>query len=319
VNEKKYARIIGTGSYLPNKILTNADFERMVDTSDEWIMERVGIKKRHVLSNNEVASDMIEAAAKKAIEAANINQDEIDLIIVATITSEYITPSAACVLQKRLGIKGCPAFDINAACSGFIYGLDIINQYVKNGAAKCVLLVASEALSTIVDYSDRATCVLFGDGAGAAILKADNAPGLRYTKIEADGSFLPQMYAPSSLYFDQKPYIRMRGNELFREAVAKLCCSINDMLKENKITTDDVDWVIPHQANLRIITATAKRTNTPMERIIITIQNQGNTSSSSVPLALDIAIRDGRIKSGDTVFLEAFGAGIVWGGVLLDF
>jgi 3-oxoacyl-[acyl-carrier-protein] synthase-3 len=315
----KYAKIIGTGSYLPSKILTNADFEKMVDTTDEWIFERVGIKSRHVLGPNEVASDMIERAASKAIEAADIDPNKIDLIIVATLTSEYITPSAACVLQKHLGIKGCPAFDINAACSGFIYGLDIAMQYIKSGAAKHVLLVASEALSAITDYTDRSTCVLFGDGAGAVVLQADNKPGVRYTKMYSDGSFLPLMYAPSSLYFNQKPYLKMRGNELFKEAVIKLSDVIKETLTENDLTIDDIDWLVPHQANLRIITAAAKRVQLPMDKVILTIEDQGNTSSSSVPIALDVAVRDGRIKRGDTFLMEAFGAGIVWGSVLVDF
>lgn len=313
-----YPKIIGTGSFLPDKILTNADFEKMVDTTDEWITERVGIKSRRVLGPNQVASDMIEGAAKKAIADAGIKTEEIDLIIVATLTSEYVTPSAACILQKRLGIKDRPAFDVNAACAGFVYGLDVASQYIKSGAAKTVLLVACEALSVITDYTDRSTCVLFGDGAGAAVLRADGKPGIRYSKISADGEFLPLMYAPSALYFNQKPYLKMRGNELFKEAVIKLADIVEEALESTKLTVNDIDWMIPHQANLRIITAAAKRANMPMEKVIVTIDQQGNTSSSSIPIALDIARRDGRIKKGDTVLMEVVGAGLVWGVVILD-
>jgi len=313
-----YTKIIGTGSYLPEKILTNADLEKIVETSDEWITERTGIKERHILDSSQVLSDMTEAAAKRAIEAAGINKDEIDLIIVATISSEFITPSAACILQQKLGIKSCPAFDISAACTGFIYGLNIADLYIKSRTAKCILLVASEALSKLTDWTDRSTCVLFGDGAGAVVLKADNHPGLRSTYICAE-SHHELLYAKSCLYVDNSKYIEMKGNELFKLAVMKLSESVQKVLDQNKISSNEVDWLVPHQANLRIITAMSKKLNMPMERVILTIQEHGNTSAASVPLALDVGIRDGRIKRGDTVLMEAFGAGLTWGAALIDY
>lgn len=316
-----YTRIIGTGSYLPEKILTNADLEKMVDTSDEWIMERTGIKERHILASGQVLSIMTEAATRRAIEAAGISKDEIDLIIVSTISSEFITPSAASVLQHKLGIKNnCPAFDISAACAGFIYGLNIADQYIKSGAAKCILLVASEALSKVTDWTDRATCVLFGDGAGAVILKADNKPGIRSIHIHADGRYTDLLYASSVLYNDKSTYnVKMKGNELFKLAVTRLSEIVQETLEYNKIDSSEIDWFVPHQANLRIINAMSKKLNLSTDRTILTIREHGNTSAASVPLALDVGIRDGRIKRGDTVLMEAFGAGLTWGASLVDY
>lgn len=313
-----YTKIIGTGSYLPEKILTNADLEKMVDTSDEWIMERTGIKERHILAPGQFLSTMTEIAAKRAIEAAGIKKDEIDLIIVATVSSEFVIPSAACILQQKLGIKNCPAFDISAACAGFIYGLNIADLYIKSKTAKCVLLVASEALSKITDWTDRATCILFGDGAGAVVLKADNKPGLRSTHIHAEGQH-ELLYAKNSIYTDKPAYIQMKGNELFKPAVMKLSESVQEALDYNKIDSSEIDWLVPHQANLRIIAGMAKKLNLSMDRVILTIQEHGNTSAASVPLALDVGVRDGRIKRGDTILMEAFGSGLTWGAALIDY
>jgi 3-oxoacyl-[acyl-carrier-protein] synthase III len=313
-----YTKIVGTGSYLPEKVLTNADLEKMVDTSDQWIMERTGIKKRHILAPGQLLSMMTEAAAKRAIDAAGISKDEIDLIIVATVSSEFVTPSAACILQQKLGIKKCPAFDISAACAGFIYGLNIADLYIKSKNAKCVLLVASEALSKLTDWTDRTTCVLFGDGAGAVVLKADNKPGLRSTHIHAEG-YNELLYAKSYLYNEKSAYVEMKGNELFKLAVMKLSESVQEALDYNKIDSSKIDWLVPHQANLRIIIAMAKKLNLSMDRVILTVQEHGNTSAASVPLALDVGVRDGRIKRGDTILMEAFGAGLTWGAALIDY
>jgi 3-oxoacyl-[acyl-carrier-protein] synthase-3 len=315
-----YSRIIGVGSYLPEKILTNFALEKMVDTTNEWIVERTGIKQRHIIANNEKLTDMVEIAAKRAIENSGIDKAKIDLIIVATITSDFITPSAACILQQSLSIKNCPAFDINAACSGFIYGLSIADQYIKNGSAKHVLLVAAEALSKATDWYDRSTCVLFGDGAGAVILKADNKPGVRSTHLYSDGSYQQLLYAKSPLYkFNESPYIKMQGNELFKIAIIKLSEVVQEALDFNNIDISQVDWLVPHQANLRIIKAVAKRIRLPMERVILTIEEHGNTSAASVPLALDVGVASGKIKQGDTLVMEAFGAGLVWGSALVDY
>lgn len=313
-----YTRIIGTGSCLPEKVLTNADLEKMVDTSDEWITERTGIKERHILAPGQVLSMMTTVAAERAIKAAEIDKNEIDLIIVATISSELVTPGAACILQQKLGIKSCPAFDISAACAGFIYGLNIADLYIKSKTSKCILLVASEALSKMTDWTDRSTCVLFADGAGAVILKADNKPGIRSTHIHAEGHY-ELLYAKNCLYGDKREYVHMKGNELFKPAVMKLSESVQEALDYNKIDSGEIDWFVPHQANLRIIVAMAKKLNLSMDRVILTIQEHGNTSAASIPLALDVGVRDGRIKRGDTILMDAFGAGLTWGAALVDY
>ncbi|KPJ67786.1 MAG: 3-oxoacyl-ACP synthase [Coxiella sp. DG_40] len=315
-----YSRIIGIGSYLPEKILTNYALEKMVDTTNEWIVERSGIKERRIIANDEKLTSTAAIAARKAIKSAGINKDDIDLIIAATITSDFITPSVACILQRNLDIKNCPAFDINAACSGFIYGLNIADLYIKSGIAKHVLLVAAEALSKIIDWQDRSTCVLFGDGAGAIVLKADNKPGVRSIHLYADGSYQQLLYAKSPLYkLNKSTHIKMQGNELFKIAVVKLSEVVHEALDYNKLNISDIDWLVPHQANLRIIKAVAKRIKLPMERVILTIQEHGNTSAASVPLALDAGIHSGKIKHGDTLVMEAFGAGLVWGSALVDY
>ncbi len=315
-----YSKITGTGSYVPEKVLTNFDLEKMVDTSDEWITKRTGIKERYIIAEDQTVSDMAEIASRRAIEMAGIDVAKIDMIIAATFTGEYATPSVACVVQSRLGLKNCPAFDISVGCSGFIYGLDIADTYIKNGKAKTILFVAGEALSKITDWTDRSTCVLFGDGAGAVVIQADTKPGLRSSHIHADGSLYEMLYAPRHQYpFLGKPYVHMGGNELFKVAVKRLGEMVTKTLAENHITGDDIDWLVSHQANLRIINAVAKRISLSREKIILTIQKYGNTSASSIGLALDDGVRSGKIKPGDTVLMEAFGAGLTWGSVLLDF
>ncbi len=315
-----YSRITGTGSYVPEKVLTNFDLEKIVDTSDEWIQTRSGIKERHIIAEDQTVSDMAEIASQRAIEMSGIDVGKIDLIIAATLTAEYACPSVACLIQDRLGLKNCPAFDINVGCSGFVYGLDIADQYIKNGKIKTVLFVASEALSKVTDWNDRSTCVLFGDGAGAVVIQADTKPGIRSTHIHADGSLNEMLIAPSPSYpFLGAPYIHMKGNELFKVAVTKLGDMVTQTLKENDIDGSDIDWLVPHQANLRIINAVAKRIKLPLEKTILTIHKYGNTSASSIGLALDDGVRSGKIKPGDTVLMEAFGAGLTWGSVLLDF
>lgn len=316
----KYTRIIGTGSYVPEKILTNADLEKMVATSDEWIIQRTGMEERHIIADTETVSDMTEVAAKKALETAGVAKDKIDLIIVTTITGEFVSPSVACIIQQRLGINNCPAFDINAGCCGFVYGLDIANQYIKNGAAEYILLVAVDALSKLTNWQDRSTAILFGDGAGAAVLKADTNPGVYAASIYADGNYHELLTIPSPLYpFLGEPYFNMRGNELFKIAVMKMSESAQKILHDNDMDVSDVDWFIPHQANLRIIQAAVKRIKLPMEKVILTIEKYANTSASSVAIALDDGVRSGKIKAGDILLLEVFGAGLTWGSVLMRF
>ncbi len=322
----KYARIIGTGSYLPEKVMTNKEVEKLVDTTDEWIRERTGINKRHIASESETTTKMAISAAKKAIKAAQIDENDIDLIIVATSTPDFAFPSTACFLQHALGIKNqCPAFDVSAACTGFLYALSIANQYIHSGTIKHALIIGVDVSSKLVDWSDRRTCILFGDGAGAAILKADNTPGILSSSIYSDGSFNELLYvqnSPRSVDSTINPvthYIQMQGNEVFKLAVATLGKLVDDTLSKIQISKDEITWLIPHQANLRIIKATAKKLGLPLERVILTVQDHGNTSAASVPLALDTAIQDGRIQKGDLLLLEAFGAGLVWGSALVKY
>lgn len=316
-----YTKILGTGSYVPEKVLTNADLEKIVNTSDEWITERTGIKRRHLMTKNDSTTSMAYEAAKKAITAAEINKNKIDLLIVATSTPDHLFPNTSSRLHYTLGLsQQCPVLDVSAACAGFIYALSIADNYIKTGAAKHPLIIGVEALSRVVDWTDRNTCVLFGDGAGAAVLGAAKKPGVYSTMLRADGSFTDLLGLSGSLYDGAKPsYLMMRGNEVFKVAVKKLGEVADDILKQNKISSGDIDWLVPHQANLRIIQGTAKKLKIPMERVIVTIQEYGNTSSSSVPLALDTSIRDGRIKRGDLLLLEAFGAGFVWGASLIRY
>lgn len=315
-----YSRIAGTGSYLPAKILTNADLERMVETSDEWIVARTGIRERHIAADGEFTSDLAEKAARKAIEAAGITPSEIDLVIVATTTPDRIFPSAACFLQSKLGIAGCPAFDIQAVCSGFVYALATADQFIKSGAAKCALVVGAETISRITDWSDRSNCILWGDGAGAVILKASEEPGIISSHLHADGTHANLLHVTGGpLHQGDKPSIQMEGNAVFKVAVNTLDAIVDETLGANGMEKAHVDWLVPHQANIRIIQATAKKLGMGMERVVVTVDKHGNTSAASIPLALDVAVRDGRIKRGETVLMEAFGGGFTWGSVLLKY
>jgi len=310
----RYGKIAGTGSYLPEKILHNLDLEKMVDTTDAWIRERTGIVKRHIAAPNQTCSDLAEIAAKRAMSAAHVTAKDIDLIIVATTTPDQVFPSTACLLQQRLGIYGCPAFDVQAVCTGFIYALTIADKFIHTGTASCVLVVGSEVLSRITDWHDRNTCVLFGDGAGAVILRGASEPGIVATKLHADGSYKDLLEVPAGVGF-----MTMKGNEVFKFAVRTLERIAEETLTAADFEKSKLDWLVPHQANIRIIQATARKLNLPMERVIVTIDEHGNTSAASIPLALDVAVRDGRIRHGDNLLMEAFGGGFTWGGVLVTF
>ena len=317
-----YSRITGTGSYLPHKVLSNHDLEKMVDTNDQWIQERTGIKKRHIIADGETTTDLAFNAAKKAIEAAGIENTEIDLIIVATTTPTKIFPSTASLVQEQLGISGCPAFDIQAVCTGFIYALTVADKFIKSGSAKNALIIGAECLSRIVDWNDRNTCVLFGDGAGAVVLQASEETGILSTHIHSDGKYnglLSVPTGPGSIDTDAKPYIEMQGNDVFKIAVRTLSSIADETLSANNLSKKDIDWLIPHQANIRIIAATAKKLGMSMKQVVVTVDQHGNTSAASIPLALDVAVRDGRIQRGETLLLEAFGGGFTWGSVLLNF
>ncbi|MBL8245213.1 MAG: ketoacyl-ACP synthase III [Rhodanobacteraceae bacterium] len=317
------ARIIGTGSHLPETILTNAELEKRVETSDEWIRERTGIEQRHIAAAGECTSDLAVAAAEKALAAAGVSASELDLIIVGTTTPDVIFPSTACLVQHRLGAKDCPAFDVNAACTGFLYALSIADKFVRTGAARTALVIGAETLSRMLDWNDRGTCVLFGDGAGAVVLRADSTPGIISTHIHADGQYKDLLHNPVGVSrgFKDEPNhgvrVMMSGNEVFRVAVRTLSRIVDETLKANDLQKDAIDWLVPHQANLRIITATAKHLDMPMERVIVTVNKHGNTSSGSVPLALDHGVRNGMIKPGQLLLLEAFGGGFTWGSALL--
>jgi 3-oxoacyl-[acyl-carrier-protein] synthase-3 len=320
----RYSRVIGTGGYLPEEVRTNNHISQTVDTSDSWIHERTGIKSRRIAGPNETASSMAEIAARQAIDAAQIDPEEIDLIIVATGTPDRVYPSTGCLLQQRLGIKNCVAFDVQAACSGSIFALSIADQYIKTGAARKVLVVGSEICSRIVDWTDRSTCVLFGDGAGALLLGSSNEAGILSTHIHSDGEYEDLLYCPNpqaatELNKDETGYVRMRGNEVFKIAVNTLGRIVDETLAANNMHKSDVHWLVPHQANIRIIAATAKKLKMPMDHVVLTLENQGNTSSASVLLAFNEAVRDGRIQRGQVVLLEAFGAGFTWGSALIKY
>ncbi len=319
---KIYSKITGTGSCLPEKVVSNADLEKMVDTSDEWITERTGIKKRHLVTT-ETTADLAEQAAIAAMDAANIKNEDIDLIIVATTTPDRIFPSTACLLQERLGIHGCPAFDVQAVCTGFVYALSVADAFIKTGQNKCALVVGAETLSNIVDWSDRSTCVLFGDGAGAVVLQASDEPGILSTHIHADGKYKELLTVPAGIsenpavLKEGKAFMEMKGNEVFKVAVNTLGRIADETLTANSMQKSDVDWLVPHQANIRIIKAAAKKLNLSMDHVVVTVDEHGNTSAASIPLALDTAVRDGRIQPGQTLLLEAFGGGFTWGSALL--
>jgi len=321
-----YSRIAGTGSYLPEKILTNADLEKMVDTDDQWIRERTGIEERHIVAEGETTSSMGFMAAQRAMEAAGVTAADLDLIILGTTTPDFIFPSSACLIQERLGALGIPAFDVNAACSGFVFALGVADKFIKSGSVKTALVVGSETLTRMVDWTDRKTCVLFGDGAGAVVLKADSETGILSTHLHADGSKKHLLYNPVGVSAGFKPdepnagvKVMMAGNDVFKYAVKALDSVVEETLLANGIDKSELDWLIPHQANLRIIEATAKRLQMPMDRVVVTVNRHGNTSSGSVPLALDEAVRSGRIQRGQLILLEAFGGGFTWGSALLRY
>jgi 3-oxoacyl-[acyl-carrier-protein] synthase-3 len=318
----KYARIIGTGGYLPEKVLTNADLEKIVDTSDEWIVTRTGIRERHIAEEGQTTCDLAEQAARQAMQRAGVTKDEIDLIIVATTTPDKVFPSTACLLQQRLDIHGCAAFDVQAVCTGFVYALGVADSFVRVGRATKALVIGAETLSRIVDWTDRTTCVLFGDGAGAVVLEAADEPGILSVHLHADGSYENLLHVPAGISSDYErlkrgeAHIEMKGNEVFRMAVNTLGRIVDETLEANQMQKSDVDWLVPHQANTRIIAATAKKLDMSMDNVVLTVDRHGNTSAASVPLALNEAVQDGRIQPGQTILMEAFGGGFTWGSVL---
>ncbi|MEL6722870.1 MAG: beta-ketoacyl-ACP synthase III [Pseudomonadota bacterium] len=323
----QFARIAGTGSYLPEQVWTNHDLAQKVDTSDEWIRTRTGILQRHIAAEHETTADLAEQAACRALQAADRAATDIDLILVATTTPDQIFPSTACLLQRRLGNYGCPAFDLQAACSGFIYALSVADKFIRSGSHRCVLVVGAETFSRVIDWQDRATCVLFGDGAGAVILEAASAPGVQDVRLHADGRYAELLQVPGGVsqgihlpdYAGPVGTTQMKGNEVFKLAVTTLQAMVGDILTANGLQQSDIDWLVPHQANIRIIQAIAKRLQLPMEQVVTTIAQHGNTSAASIPLALDVAIRDGRIQRGQRLLLEAFGGGFTWGSALLTY
>jgi len=316
-----FAKIVATGGYLPKKILTNRDLESMVDTTDEWIVERTGIHQRHIISDDETTSSMALAASQQALKNADLNATDLDLIIVATITPDKVMPCAACVLQNQLGARQVMAFDLGAACAGFVYALATAQQFIETGRYRTVLVVGAEAMSTILDWNDRSTCVLFGDGAGAAILTASDKPGIRNCHLYADGGLGNVLTVNSCLpgYHDssKNPYVEMAGREVFKFAVNSLGDLAKETLNVAGLQPSDIDWLIPHQANIRIIQAVAKKINCPLDKVIITVDHHGNTSSASIPLALHEGISSGKVKPGQNLLLEAFGGGIAWGSALI--
>jgi len=319
------SKITGTGGYLPEKVVTNADLEKIVDTTDEWIFSRTGIKKRHLVVDGETTCDLAEKAALNAMEAAGITKDDIDLIIVATTTPDRIFPSTACLLQDRLDIHGCAAFDVQAVCTGFVYALGIADKFIKSGTHKTALVIGAETMSRTVDWNDRTTCVLFGDGAGAVILEASDEPGILSTHLHADGKYKDLLTVPAgvsenpALFQSGEAYMQMKGNEVFKMAVNTLGRIVDETLTANNMEKSDIDWLVPHQANIRIINATAKKLGMSMDHVVVTVHEHGNTSAASVPLALNEAVRDGRIKRGETILLEAFGGGFTWGSALIKY
>ncbi|SBV35192.1 3-oxoacyl-(acyl-carrier-protein) synthase III [uncultured Stenotrophomonas sp.] len=321
MSKRIYSRIAGTGSYLPEKVLTNDDLTKIVDTSDEWIQSRTGIRERHIAAEGETTGDLGYNAALRALEAAGIEPSQLDMIIVGTTTPDLIFPSTACLIQARLGAAGAAAFDVNAACSGFLFALSTADKFIRSGDCKHVLVIGAETLTRIVDWNDRTTCVLFGDGAGAVVLKADEETGILSTHLHADGSKKELLWNPIgvSTGLDQPGKILMKGNDVFKYAVKALDSVVDEALHANGLDKADLDWLIPHQANLRIIEATARRLEMPMEQVIVTVDKHGNTSSGSVPLALDAAIRSGRVGRGQLLLLEAFGGGFTWGSALLRY
>ena len=315
-----YSRIIGTGGYLPAKVLLNRDLERMVDTTDEWIYTRTGIRQRHVVADEEKTSDLALQASRRALTAAGIAPADLDLIIVATTTPDMVFPSTACILQSKLGVRNCPAFDVQAVCSGFIYGIATADQFIRSGGYRNILVVGAEIYSRILDWNDRGTCVLFGDGAGAVVLRRDNAPGILSSHLHADGSYANMLSVPGTVCggrVNGRPLLQMDGGGVFKFAVKVLDEIVKECLAANRMQKADIDWLVPHQANIRIIQATARKLGMSMEKVVVTVDRHANTSAASIPLALDEAVRDGRIRSGQRVLMEGVGGGFTWGAVLV--
>jgi 3-oxoacyl-[acyl-carrier-protein] synthase-3 len=313
---KTFARIVGTGSYLPPKIITNIELEKTLDTTDEWITSRTGIKERRVVENQSTC-DLALEASRKALEMAEMKASEIDLIILSTTTPDKIFPATATMLQDRVGAS-CPAFDLQAVCAGFVFALTTAQQYIENGVYKNILVVGSETMSKIVDWSDRSTAILFGDGAGAVVVSKDNTTGIKHSKLCSDGRYLSSLNVNNN-GINETGTIEMMGNEVYRIAVNRLSDLAGETLKDCNMTSDDLAWMVPHQANIRIISAVAKRINLPMSKVILTIEKHGNTSAASIPLALDVGIRDGRIKKGDSLLFEGIGGGFSWGSLLVEY
>ncbi len=319
-----YARIIGTGSYLPDKTLTNTELERMVDTTDEWIFSRTGIRERHIAADDEKTSDLAEHAARRALDSAGLQPADIELVVVATTTPDQVFPSVACLLQDRLGIhNGGPAFDVQAVCTGFVYAMDLANKFIQCDGVKRALVIGAETFSRIIDWTDRETCVLFGDGAGAVVLAGAEQPGVVSTHLHADGRYHELLAVPTGVSINYKQvlkgeaYTQMQGSEVFKFAVKCMVDVVDETLAANRLNKSDIDWLVPHQANSRIIAATARKLNLSMDKVIVTVELHGNTSAASIPLAFDEAVREHRIVPGDTIIMEGFGGGFTWGSVLL--
>ena len=313
----KYSKILSTGSYLPQKILSNKDLEIMVDTTDEWIFTRTGIRERHIAASDEMTSDLAVKAALNAFEMAKIDKNAIDLIIIATTTPDKVFPSVATMVQRKLGMAGCAAFDVQAVCSGFVYALATADNFIKAGAAKCALVIGAETFSRIVDYTDRSNCILWGDGAGAVILQASETQGVISTHLHADGNYENMLHVPRNP--NGADTVTMEGNAVFKMAVNTLDQIVDETLTANNMQKSDIDWLVPHQANIRILQATAKKLEMPMDKVVVTVDKHGNTSAASIPLAFDTAVRDGRIKRGDVILMEAFGGGFTWGSALIKY
>ena len=315
-----YSRIVGTGSYLPEKVLTNRDLELAVDTTDEWIYTRTGIRQRHIAADDQRTSDLALEASRRALQAAGMSAADLDLIVMATTTPDMLFPSTACLLQAKLGARNCPSFDVQAVCSGFVYGLSTADQFLRSGSYRNALVVGAEIYSRILDWSDRATCVLFGDGAGAVVLRGDSAPGILSSHLHADGSYSNLLSVPGTVSGGKvsgRPLLQMDGGGVFKFAVKALDDLVEEALAANRLQKSDIDWLVPHQANIRIIQASAKKLGLSMEKVVVTVDRHANTSAASIPLALDEAARDGRIRNGQLVLLEAVGGGFTWGAALV--
>ncbi len=317
----KHSRIVGTGSYLPEKILSNADLEKMIDTTDEWIFTRTGIRERHIVAENEFTSDLAVKAALQAIEVAQISPNDIDLIIIATTTPDRTFPSTACLVQEKLGIRNnCPAFDIQAVCSGFVFALATADNFIKSGSAKRALVIGADAMSRITDWTDRGNCILWGDGSGAIVLEASDDLGVISTHLHSNGSYADLLMVEKGVSNQSGlNTITMEGNAVFKVAVNTLDAIVDETLEANGMAKSDIDWLVPHQANIRILQSTAKKLGMSMDQVVVTVDKHGNTSAASIPLALDVAVRDGRIKRGETILMEAFGGGFTWGSVLMKY